>query len=163
MIYSSLSGARIINSGVQLQTLLPSQLTAHPEVTVFMGGTNDTTIITDGVNYETDYLAHLEYLLVDNAFKVIQVCICTIPTRNNYFAPFTAQVDLINSIVAGLPALFDATNPAFAGRVFVADVFSALGGHAAPANLFSDGLHLNDAGLTIASNAIANAVNTAWN
>lgn len=149
-------GATIINTGGnQLQTLMPDVIAWHASRIVIEGGSNDLSPVTDFVAFQNDYLSKIESLILTNG---VQYVVCdTIPRPSN--GTLNANCTTMNNLISSFPALWNSLHPGYAGRVKVADVFTALGGFAAPAIYFvADGIHLSYEGSQIAFQTIATAL-----
>lgn len=119
---------------------IPTILAMNPEYVLYRVGTNDVQLNADiSSNIDPDIKGHMTTIL--NTASVKTCVVGTAPTVKYGVGLDDPQrvknVADVNDIINALPAWWDANNPSKAGRLVVADVFTAFGGESADASLFN--------------------------
>lgn len=130
-VFSGVSGGQTSHAaGTTILSGRAAILAACVDIVHYKGGTNDANTGAVPADFESSIKVDITTCLaayVGPRHFVITNCPSTYPVAGSHAND--AVVDEINAIYAGLPAWWDAANPADTGRVHVIDVFAATGGH----------------------------------
>jgi lysophospholipase L1-like esterase len=135
------SGATILRSGGSpIKTDLDLMIAYKPDLVVYIGGTNDA-INAAFLTNKAQIVDDLKLDIIDALGVAQRMVVCNVPSVIGNSANYaTSQRDeyvrQLNAEIAALPAWWDATYPARAGALVVADLWSALGGANPPAANF---------------------------
>lgn len=157
-------------AGSYLAPNCATMLAARPSTVIFQAGANDLTQTgsMSQMDFEASVKGFVEQCFGLNgnaATDVLRVVLCTTPWAPQY--PDAAQAELrkpdvtkIRNAIFSIPIWFDSTYPALAGRVSVADVFSAFGGFNADPTYYAitDLLHPGPKGHYVMGSAWGNAL-----
>ena len=114
----------------------------NADYVIVMGGTNDAAGDAGArgglaPSFAADLLSMCRTLL-NNARTTAVIVQTVMSLKGNavFAAPeYASYVDAVNGAIRALPAAWDTAYPAESGKVRVVDLFTATGGHAAPANM----------------------------
>lgn len=145
-------GRTVIGSGnaaLHLKDNIVTALALKPTIVIYMAGPNDLTQTgtLDVAAFTAAMKVHIEQFFGVNAnpkTTVLRMVVCSTPWAPQY--PDVAQAALrkpditsIESIQAGLPAWFNATYPALAGRLIYQNTFADFGGFNPDTTLYTTG------------------------
>ncbi len=164
------SGATILRSGGNpLSTQVALAAAYKPDIAIYIGGTNDVINASWATN-RAQVLVDIKLDIIDLMASARRIVVCNVPsTRGNSTNHANSQRDRytleINEDIATLPAWWDATYPARAGALVIADLWSALGGaKPTPSNFWGlalgtgNDLHPSSVGTLVMGREIARAV-----
>lgn len=164
------SGATILRSGGNpLSSQVALAAAYRPDLAVYIGGTNDVINAAWSVN-RAQVLADIKLDIIDLMASAKRIVVCNVPSTKGNSSNYTISrndrnTNEINSDISTLPAWWDATYPARAGALVVADIWTALGADEPPAQNFwglalasGDDLHPSAAGNVILGREIARAI-----